>query len=54
MMLVCEFERLAANDFAAVTRDGRWYFCMVYLSEVCAALGDAARAVNAVSDVAAV
>jgi DNA-binding CsgD family transcriptional regulator len=39
-----EFERLAADDFAAVVRDGRWYFCMAYLSEVCAALGDAARA----------
>ena len=35
---------LAANDFAAIARDGRWHFCMVYLSEVCAALGDAARA----------
>jgi DNA-binding NarL/FixJ family response regulator len=39
-----EFERLATDDFAAVARDGRWYFCMAYLSEVCAALGDAARA----------
>jgi DNA-binding CsgD family transcriptional regulator len=38
------FERLAADDFAAVARDGRWYFCMAYLSEVCAALGDAVRA----------
>jgi DNA-binding CsgD family transcriptional regulator len=39
-----EFEKLAADDFAAVPRDGRWHYCMVYLSEVCAALGDAARA----------
>ena len=39
-----EFEKLAAGDFVAVARDGRWYFCMAYLSEVCAALGDAARA----------
>ncbi len=39
-----EFERLAADDFAAVARDGRWYYCLVYLSEVCAALSDAARA----------
>jgi class 3 adenylate cyclase/ATP/maltotriose-dependent transcriptional regulator MalT len=39
-----EYEKLAADDFAAMPRDGRWLFCMVYLSEVCAALGDAARA----------
>jgi DNA-binding CsgD family transcriptional regulator len=39
-----EFEELAADDFAAIPRDGRWLYCMVYLSEVCAALGDAARA----------
>jgi DNA-binding NarL/FixJ family response regulator len=39
-----QFERLAADNFAAVAHDGRWYFCMAYLSEVCAALGDAARA----------
>ena len=38
------FEELAAEDFATMPRDGRWLFCMVYLSEVCAALGDAARA----------
>ena len=39
-----EFEELAADDFAAIPRDGRWLYCIVYLSEVCAALGDAARA----------
>jgi DNA-binding CsgD family transcriptional regulator/tetratricopeptide (TPR) repeat protein len=39
-----EFEKLAADDFAAIPRDGRWLYCMVYLSEVCAALGAAARA----------
>jgi DNA-binding CsgD family transcriptional regulator len=36
-----EFERLAADDFASIPRDGRWLTCMVYLSEVCAGLGDA-------------
>ncbi len=41
-----EFERLAADDFASIARDGRWHLCMVYLSEVCAALGDAVRAVT--------
>jgi DNA-binding CsgD family transcriptional regulator len=39
-----EFEQMAAADFAAVPRDGRWPFCMVYLSEICAALGDADKA----------
>src|SRR5262249_25764498 len=39
-----EFEKLAAENFTAIPRDGRWLFCSVYLSEVCAALGDAARA----------
>jgi hypothetical protein len=39
-----EFENLAADDFMAIPRDGRWLYCMVYLSEVCAALGDAPRA----------
>jgi len=39
-----EFEQMAADDFATIPRDGRWLLCMVYLSEVCAALGDAARA----------
>ena len=29
--------------FRRHSRDGRWLFCMVYLSEVCAALGDAAQ-----------
>jgi DNA-binding NarL/FixJ family response regulator len=39
-----EFETLAAHDFSDLPRDGRWLFCMVYLSEVCTALGDAERA----------
>jgi DNA-binding NarL/FixJ family response regulator len=39
-----EFEKLAADDFTGMPRDGRWLYCMVYLSEVSAALGDAARA----------
>ncbi len=39
-----EFEALAARDFKDLPQDGRWLFCMVYLSEVCGALGDAARA----------
>jgi len=38
------FEELAAGDFTGLPHDGRWLFCMVYLSEVCAELGDAARA----------
>ena len=38
------FEEMAAEGFATLPPDGRWLFCMVYLSEVCAALGDAARA----------
>ena len=38
------FEQLAADGFAGIARDGRWYFCLAYLSEVCAALGDVARA----------
>jgi class 3 adenylate cyclase/DNA-binding NarL/FixJ family response regulator len=39
-----EYEKVAAEDFTAMPRDGRWLYCMVYLSEVCAALGDAERA----------
>jgi DNA-binding CsgD family transcriptional regulator len=38
------FEDLATNDFAAVARDARWAPSVVYLSEICAALGDASRA----------
>ena len=40
------FQESAAHDFADLPRDGRWLFCMVYLSEVCEALGDAARAAS--------
>ena len=39
-----EFEQMAEDDFAAIPRDGRWPFCMVYLSEICAALGDGDKA----------
>jgi class 3 adenylate cyclase/DNA-binding CsgD family transcriptional regulator len=39
-----EFEKLAVDDFTGMRRDGRWLYCMVYLSEICAALGDAPRA----------
>jgi DNA-binding CsgD family transcriptional regulator len=38
-----EYDRLV-DDFPAMPRDGRWLYCVVYLSEVCAAFGDAARA----------
>jgi DNA-binding CsgD family transcriptional regulator/tetratricopeptide (TPR) repeat protein len=40
-----EYEKLASDDFTAIPRDGRWRYCLVYLSELCAALGDASRAV---------
>ena len=39
-----EFKKLAADDFTDIPRDGRWLYCIVYLSEICAALCDAARA----------
>jgi len=39
-----EFEHLAAQDFTDLPRDGRWTTCVVYLAEICSALGDAARA----------
>src|SRR5262249_54156080 len=39
-----EFEHLAAHDFIDLPRDGRWTTCIVYLAEVCAALGDCTRA----------
>jgi hypothetical protein len=39
-----EYEKLAAGDFLTIPRDGRWLYCIFYLSEVCAALDDAARA----------
>jgi tetratricopeptide (TPR) repeat protein len=39
-----EFERLAANDFAAVPRDALWQTCLAYLAEVCSTLGDGERA----------
>ena len=39
-----EFETLAVGDLTSIPRDGRWLYCVVYLSEVCAGLGDAVRA----------
>lgn len=39
-----EFERLAVHDFAAIPQDAIWLACIIYLAEVCTALGDAARA----------
>jgi tetratricopeptide (TPR) repeat protein len=39
-----EFELLAAHDFADLPQDALWIACITYLSEVCAFLGDAARA----------
>jgi tetratricopeptide (TPR) repeat protein len=41
---LAEFERLAEDDFAAVPRDALWQTCLAYLAEVCASLGDQARA----------
>jgi tetratricopeptide (TPR) repeat protein len=41
---LAEFGRLAENDFAAVPRDALWQTCLAYLAEVCASLGDQARA----------
>jgi DNA-binding CsgD family transcriptional regulator/tetratricopeptide (TPR) repeat protein len=35
---------LAADDFQALPRDGRWATSLTYLAEVCVALGDAHRA----------
>lgn len=39
-----EFEHLAAHDFADVPRDASWVLHIVYLTEVCVALGDVQRA----------
>lgn len=39
-----EFEHFAANNFAHISRDALWVTCLVYLSEVCAFLGDAGPA----------
>jgi tetratricopeptide (TPR) repeat protein len=39
-----EFESLAANDFTGIPNDSLWLTCIVYLSEVCAYLGDVDRA----------
>jgi hypothetical protein len=38
------FERLAADEFAAIPRDSMWVTSMTYLAEVCAFLGDTRRA----------
>jgi tetratricopeptide (TPR) repeat protein len=37
-------DKLAIDDFAAIARDAFWVSSLVYLSEVCAALHDTARA----------
>jgi class 3 adenylate cyclase/tetratricopeptide (TPR) repeat protein len=39
-----EFEHLAAHNFADLPQDTLWIACLTYLSEVCAFLGDSARA----------
>jgi tetratricopeptide (TPR) repeat protein len=39
-----EFERLARKQFADIRRDGDWITTMTLLCEVCAAVGDVARA----------
>ncbi|MGD2077038.1 MAG: hypothetical protein PVH18_01545, partial [Chloroflexota bacterium] len=39
-----EFEKLALNDFGNLSRDGLWVTNLVFLSEVCAYLGDRERA----------
>jgi tetratricopeptide (TPR) repeat protein len=39
-----EFERLAANDFAAIPRDALWQTSLCYLAEVCDYLQDRERA----------
>ncbi len=39
-----EFERLAANGFSDIPRDGAWLVAIIYLAEACAFLGDADRA----------
>src|SRR5262249_34712269 len=39
-----EFEQLATDGFADIPRDGRWTTCMTYLTELCVALGDPAKA----------
>jgi len=38
-----EYEQLVC-DFPAMPRDGRWHYSLMYLTEVCVALADAARA----------
>jgi tetratricopeptide (TPR) repeat protein len=38
------FDRLAADNFAGLPRDGLWVTCLLYLAEACAFLGDAQRA----------
>ena len=39
-----EFNLVSAQDFSDLPRDGRWTTCIAYLTEVCAALGDVAKA----------
>ncbi len=39
-----EFERLAADDFASIPRDGMWAASMAYLADVCVLIADVSRA----------
>jgi hypothetical protein len=39
-----DFEQLAAGGFSGVARNMAWLFSIAWLAEVCAWLGDAARA----------
>jgi tetratricopeptide (TPR) repeat protein len=39
-----EFDRLAAREFTDIPRDGDWITTMMLLGDVCAAVGDKARA----------
>ena len=38
------FDDLAADNFASLRWDARWTTCLMFLAELCAAFGDAARA----------
>jgi class 3 adenylate cyclase/tetratricopeptide (TPR) repeat protein len=39
-----EFEQLTQDDFADLPHDAKWLFCLSYITDVCAFLGDATRA----------
>jgi ATP/maltotriose-dependent transcriptional regulator MalT len=40
------FDKLASDDFQSIPEDSRWTTCIAYLTEVCMALDDRARAVQ--------